>query len=139
MEATQNEFPGGAKFDSKVLEKGTRERVAGRSDFRLQTSNFQSAPLQPRMDPVGHRRPPLRIALDERLDLLGRQVKSLVTQVGERFAGAFDEALAQLFVRQQAADHQLNRFLRHEWVFGQCPRQAYRSGQRVKCAWFRFI
>ena len=103
------------------------------SDFRLQTSHFEGAALQAWMDPLGHRRPRLRIALNEGLDLFARQLEALVPQVRERVAGALDEAGPQFFVRQKAADHQLNRLLRHVWLPGQGLGQPRCSGQRVKC------
>src|SRR2546422_1564546 len=87
------------------------------------------------MNSPGHRRPYLRIALNDRLDLVARQLESLVLQLRKRLERSLDETDAQLFVCEQATDHELNRFLRHRvWLrplLWQSPRQRVRSEEHT--------
>jgi hypothetical protein len=65
------------------------------------------------MNAPRHRRPYLWIASHERVDLVGRQLVTLIPQLRERFVRPLNELAAQVVVCEQAADDQLNRFLRH--------------------------
>src|SRR5439155_22910737 len=65
------------------------------------------------MNAPGHRRRHLRVTLGECFDLVLRQLETLVPQLGERLERPLSETGTQIFVGEQAAHQQLNRFLRH--------------------------
>jgi len=65
------------------------------------------------MDPPRHRRPGPWIAPDQRIDFVRGQLVALVAQIHQRLARPLDESEPQVFVGEQPAHHELNRFLRH--------------------------
>ncbi len=73
----------------------------------------KAASLQPQGNPFRHRRPDSPVVLQERVDLVVRQVEPLVTPREERLERPVDEALPEIFVREQTANQQVNGFLRH--------------------------
>src|SRR2546428_6380912 len=65
------------------------------------------------MNAPRHRRPHLRVTLGECFDLVLRQLETLVPQLRERLEWPLSETGTQIFIGEQAAHQQLNRFLRH--------------------------
>ena len=65
------------------------------------------------MNPPRHRRPRARIAANERVHFVDRQLIALMANLVERFARTLDEAASQVLVREQPSDDELNGLLRH--------------------------
>src|SRR5205807_809061 len=88
------------RASAEVRSRAAATRVVG----GVRSFRSKAATLEPRVDPHGHRRPHVSVALDERIDLLPRQLEALLPQLRERLERSRDEAITEILVREQAAD-----------------------------------
>ena len=80
---------------------------------RVLLSTKQATALKPRVDPLGTNQPEAAIGLSERVDLHVGEVDAPLAEGPEGFNRSLKKVRSEFLVRQNLADDQLNRLLRH--------------------------
>jgi hypothetical protein len=97
------------KADALVSSRRRASSAASTAPSCLTVGGLQAAALKPRIDPGGHFGPQTNLYGEQRVDFQAAQLPPLFIQLRERSPRRASEIVAQLFIRQQTADHSFDR------------------------------